>query len=164
MNELIDTTGGVRPGFAARRLLAIAVLIGGASMSACDDDPVDPHGHEEGIDGFALVVGGTELYEYRASVHGLTPDLLVLEPGQSYAITITWLDDEGHATEPEEDLELVVTFATGTALTWTTTSIAAGTLQTGTPASDLTDTMTIELMHGDHPDFTIGIPLSIDVP
>ena len=149
-------------GHAARRLLAIAVIIGGAGLAACEDDPVDPHGHEEEVDGFALYAGGVQIYQYRHALHGDSPDALQLVAGTTYQVTLEWLDEEGQATEVEEDLELQVTVGDAAVATWTATGDASGTLASATVAAVAETTMTVELMHGAHADFAVDVPLRVE--
>src|SRR5687768_4142039 len=86
---------------AARRVLAIAVLLGGAGLSACEDDPIDPDEHAEGdvagfrIDALLETPGGGSretLLTYEGPVGA---DTLLLPAGQAVEVEIVWLDDHG---------------------------------------------------------------------
>ena len=103
MTEMIDMTEGVRPGFAARRLLAIAVLIGGTSLAACDDDPVGTGSNEEAIAGFELrTVGGTTLIRYMPGMEG-DPPVLDLTAGAEQTVEVVWLGSDGDVVEVDPD-------------------------------------------------------------
>lgn len=151
----------VRRGHTGRRMLAIAVMIGGASLAACEGDPVEPRAHEEEVDGFALYAGGVQIYQYRHALNGDSPAVLALEAGETYPVTIEWLDEEGHATEVEEDLELRVEIEDAGVATWTATGVATGTLVGASVATISETVMTVELMHGNHPDFSVEVPVRV---
>ena len=151
-----------RRGRTGRRILAIAMMIGSVGVAACEGDPVDPHGHEEEVDGFALYAGGLQIYQYRHPLDGDSPDVLHLGAGATYQVTIQWLDEEGHPTDVEEDLEVRVTVDDAGVATWTDTGDASGTLAAASVASVMETVLTVELMHGDHADFSVEVPVRVE--
>lgn len=98
------TSWNVRPGagaLAARRVLAIAVLLGGAGLAACEDDPIDPDEHAEGdvagfrIDALLATPGGGSRETLLTYDGPVGADTLFLPAGQAVEVEIVWLDDHG---------------------------------------------------------------------
>ena len=146
-------------GFAGRRLLAIAVLIVGASLAACEDDPVDGGGHEEGeVASFRIrQVGGPVLYEYPGPT-AADADTLHLGDNGSTTIEIVWLDADGdvieldaddHSWELFENHNAITTFDPSATDAWrgtfVTNDLLAGSVVHGG--------FTVTLFHGEEEEF-----------
>ena len=100
---MISREGSVTAGHTSRRILAIAVLIGGASLAACEDDPVGPGSHEEAVAGFELrTLGGTTLIRYTSGMAS-NPPVLNLTAGTEQAVQVVWLDGEGDVVQVDAD-------------------------------------------------------------
>ena len=154
MNEM--TTKG--RGIAGRRVLAIAVLIGSSMMAACEDDPVDANGHDEGdVASFRIrQVGGGTLFTYSAPP--ADPDTMVLQAGTSTAIEIEWLDEDGDIVEVDADehsWQLADNHSAITSFTLSTTDPWRGTIVTTglVPGNTVYGGFTVTLFHGDEPEF-----------
>lgn len=86
---------------AARRVLALAVLLGGVGLAACEDDPIDPDEHAEGdvagfrIDALLATPGGGSRETLLTYDGPVGADTLFLPDGRSIDIEIVWLDDHG---------------------------------------------------------------------
>lgn len=144
------------------RLLALAMVAGSAGLAGCEDDPVDPDGHGNHVEGFAMYAGGVQIYNYQRDLNGDEPDTLNLVAGQSYNVSIQWLDHDGHATDIEDDLELEVTVDDAAVATWTTTGVASGTLAAAGVGAIAETTLSVVLMHGGHEDYgPIHVPVRV---
>ena len=148
------TTKARRTRLAPSRLLAIAVLIGGAS--ACESDPVGTgHDHEEGdVAHFRLEeVGGGTLYTYDGPTN---PDTLTLPDDASVVFEIVWLAADGDVIEPDEgehgwnvETEAGLTFTPSATEPWrgtlTTMDIIVG--------NELFSALRVELLHAGEVEF-----------
>lgn len=137
------------------RLLALAMLAGSAGLAGCEDDPVDTHG-EEHAEGFAMYSGGVQIYNYQEDLNAGNPDTLHLVSGQTYNVTIVWLDHDGEAIELDGDLEPEVSVTSPGVANWTVTGESSGTLVAASVASPVETTMRVALLHGGHEDFDSG--------
>lgn len=145
-------------GLAGRRVLAIAVMIGGLGVSACEDDPVDTGDREEGIASFRIrEVGGTVLYEYAGPTNAAA-DTLFLPGGEAIEIAIEWLDEDGGVLELEpeehpwtfaENHSAIVSFTPSTSEPW------QGTISTTPllPGATVYGGFSVTLFHGEEAEF-----------
>lgn len=156
MNDTtISREGSVRAGYTSRRILAIAVLIGGATLAACEDDPVDV-GHDEGdVAGFELrTTGGTTIYRYTGPAGA---DTLELAHGESIDIEIVWLDADGEVLDLAadehswefEDNSNAMSFTPSTSNPWGGTITTVPLL----PGATVFGTFRVFLFHGEGEEF-----------
>ena len=163
------TTTTRRARLALSRLLAIAVLIGGAS--ACESDPAGVDGHDEGdiasfrIDQQIQTPGGEileTLYTYDGPIN---PDTLDLADDETIEFEIVWLDEDGDELDVHEDehtwsIETVtgVTFAHGSEA-WEGTFTTVDLL----PGNQLYSAFRVTLRHAGEVEFqTPYIPVRIE--
>lgn len=150
----ISREGSVTAGHTSRRILAIAVLIGGASLAACEEDPVGSGSHEEAVAGFELrTLAGTTLMRYTAGMAS-NPPVLNLTAGAEQSVQVVWLDGDGDIVQVDADehawlLTLahpgIIDFEHDASSDWRGTFDVAG-LASGTSAETA---MKVYLYHGD---------------
>lgn len=139
-------------------MLTTAVLLGG-----CEDDPIDGGEEEPEVGGFIMTSGGDELYRY-TDEQATQPDTLFLTSGQTYEVSIEWLDFDGDPTTLEEGLVLEVEIGVAGMLTAATTGDASATLVAATVGAPTLTTMLVRLFHTEeqHDDFTsVFFPVEI---
>ena len=160
--QTLDSITSVQRGFAGRRLLAIAVLIGGMGLGACEDDPVDPDEHDEGdVAGFRIEQieqggGRTVLLTYDGPENA---DTLVLPQGSSVDVEIVWLDDHGDEVDvhaDEHDWQLAENHSAIVEFTQSDTEPWRGTFTTTPllPGATVYGGYTVTLLHGADAEFT----------
>lgn len=154
----IETTRHGIGRLAARRVFAIAVLIAGTGLAACEDDPIDPHEHEEGdIAGFRIqeVGSGTVLLTYDGPTGA---DTLFLPHGQTIEVEVVWLDDHGdelaldtheHSWELAENHSAIASFVQSQDEPWRGTFTTAALL----PGATVYGGYTVTLFHGEEAEF-----------
>lgn len=150
---------------AGYRVLAIAVLIGGAGVTGCESDPVDLEDHEEGdVAGFRIdavdlqLPGGvtrTTLFTYDGPANA---DTLSLRDGTTIDIEIVWLDADGHELELDadehpwelaENHSAIVSFVPSDTEPWRGTFTTTPLL----PGATVYGGFTVTLFHGEDPEF-----------
>ena len=146
---------------AARRFLATGVLVVAATVTACEDDPVDTDAHDEGdVAGFVIErlldgAGRDTIYTYSGPTN---TDTLYLPAGESIDIEIVWTDDHGDAIDldaDEHDWELtenssaILTFTRSDTETWQGTIVTAP-LVAGATVFGVFD---VTLFHGEEAEF-----------
>jgi len=149
-----------RRGLAGRRLLVLAVLLGGGVLAGCEDDPVEPHDHAEGdVAAFRLdrIVGDsrTPIYTYDGPNN---PDTLFLTDGASYEIEIVWLDEHGNELEldtDEHDWDLAENHSAIASFTRSSAEFWQGTLTTVAlvPGATVYGGFSVTLFHGEEAEF-----------
>lgn len=148
---------------AGRRILAIAVILAGAGLAACESDPIDPDEHDEGdvagfrIDALLETPGGGSRETLLTYDGPTAPDTLYLTAGRVTDIEIVWLDEHGDALELPADEHSWQLDESHTALGFEPSASEPwrGTLTTATLAPGLTvyGGYTVTLFHGDEAEF-----------
>ena len=142
-----------------RRIASVGVLlVGMATLAACEEDPVDT-GHSEGdVASFRIrEVGGAVLYEYPGAANA-DEDTLYLPDDGDTEIEIVWLAEDGDVVVPDEsehDWELaenhsgIVGFVPSTSHPWqgtfTTNDLAEG--------ASVSGGFSVTLLHGGEEEF-----------
>ena len=164
MSVTMETERATRPGMAGRRLLAIAVIIGGTGLGACESDPVDLHDPEEGdVAGFRIDAINLELPGGVTRVTLLTydgpqnADTLMLRHNASIDIEIVWLDEHGdevhldgdeHSWTFTDNHSAIVSFTPSDDEPWQGTITTVPLL----PGATVYGGYTVTLLHGDEPE------------
>ena len=148
-------------GVALRRILSMGVLIGAATLAACEDDPVDTDGHDEGdVAGFVIeriLDSGarTTLYTYAGPTD---PDTLFLPHGEAVDIEVIWMDDHGdpvnlpedeHGWEFTENSSAILSYAASGSEAWQGTITTAPLL----PGATVYGGFFVTLNHGEEAEF-----------
>ena len=144
-----------------QRIVTLVAVIGTFSLAACEDDPVDVGGHDEGdVAGFRLERimpdGGREtVYTYDGPTGA---DTLFLTEGTQVDVEIRWLDEDGDVIElddEEHDWELIenssaiVSFSPSDSESWQGTFTTTPLL----PGATVYGAFYVTLFHGEEEEF-----------
>lgn len=133
------------------RLFTAAALVSGAA--ACDRTPTD--GDHAEVAAVRLSVGGQAVTVTDA---GVQTGSLTLAQG-THLVAVTWLDAQMNTiTELESDLSLDVVQTAGSGVTFTPQGLFGGTLAASAAG---TQTVSVRLMHGNHPDFAQNVTFTV---
>jgi len=158
-----------------KRLSLLCALVSAALVSACgpqggvSKEQVDQmmatryleslsEEHVEAA-GFKFVRNGTDLYTY---VDGQPASTLTLKAGQNYAIEVLYLDETGAiidmSVHAPGEFNARVLSSNNRVVKYSATNYFTGTLSAVGAGSA---TVTVNLVHEDHPDYTASFPVSV---
>jgi hypothetical protein len=136
----------------AVRLLAVTAVVAG--VAACERTPTGED-HAE-VAAVRLTVGAQSV---TVNAAGTQTGALTLAQG-THAVVVSYLDVGGDPVdEVEEDLSLqIVTVGGTTGVTFAANGLFAGTLSATSAGQK---TLSVRLMHGDHPDFAQNVVITV---
>jgi hypothetical protein len=135
---------------AAPALFAVLAL----SLAACDPESPTNNDHPD-VAAVRLTVGAQSVTVNDA---GAQTGTLTVPVGQT-AVTVTWLDSGGAAASFTQVVTMqIVAVGAGTGVSFASSGTVGGLLTTTSAGAK---TVTVRLIHGDHPDFAQNVTFTV---